>query len=215
MPRSLIIRVQPGNREVEIGHPELLKQRSVVLRDEIGRATDGRAITLTAHNPVTSVRSLQYVLESLQHDYADAGGDNCDAQTLAEVCNALMELQCDPRPFQGLWDRVHPRSSHEPLPSSNTPRSSQRSLEESRTSSSDGVEGARCWRTRLPTHARNTAGRLAIAALVLGQREALELELSIVVWVDTELQTSISELKGLDGKALREAVQAHIMLTGY
>lgn len=213
MPRSLTIQIQPGNREVQIDHPELLQQRSVVLRNEIRRARGGQAITLTAHNPVTSVHSLEYVLESLQHDSAEAGGEECDAKALAEVCNILMELQCNPRPFEALWHKVHPRSSLEPLPKSNNPRSSQRSLEESRASSSDGAEGARCWRTKLPSHARSTAGQLATAALVLGQREAFELELSILVWADPELRTCIPELSDLKCKTPRETAQAHNLLT--
>jgi hypothetical protein len=201
MAGALIFHIEPGNKEVEIADPESLAQRSVKLRDEIRRARASRqAVTLTTHEPIICAHSLEYVLEYLQHDFADAGGDQCDAKALAEVCNVLVEYQCDPRSFQGLWDKVYPRSSLVPLPSSD-PRSSSRSLEGSRTSSSDGVQSVRCWRPNLPRHAKTTAGQLTVAALVLGQQEALQRELGIAVWaLNTELHTSLAELSDLNGE---------------
>jgi hypothetical protein len=173
---AIVFRIEPGGEQVKVTRPEKLAQASVVLRDEIQGVPDGGTVVLTAHEPATNAAIIKYVLEYLRDGFADAHGGGYDAKSLAEVCNVLVEYECDPEQFQGLWDRMTQKSSLN--------QGGQR----------------RCWRTKIPPRETLTAAYLAISALVLGKQEELGKELGVIVWaLDTELDTTVPELQDLQG----------------
>lgn len=170
--------------------PERLAQASVVLRDELQGVSDGGTVVLKRHEPAAHAATIRYVLEYLEHGFLDAHGGGYDVQSVAEVCNVLVEYECDPEQFQGHWDRMTRKSSLN--------QGGQR----------------RCWRTRIPPRELLTAGQLAISALVLGKQEELGKELGVIVWaLDTELDTMVPELQNLNGRKPELAAQRLGLLT--
>lgn len=169
--------IESGSEDVKIWRPDRLKQASVLLRDKIERVPDGGAVTLTAHPPATDPAAIKYVLEHLQDGFSEPHGQDYDIASLAAVCNVLVDFECDPEQFQGLWDRLIQKSSKHRM------------------------DERRCWRRKLDT-AREamTAKHLAISALVLGKEDELARELGVVVWGwKTKLDTTVPELQNLQG----------------
>ena len=171
---AILFRIKPGREEILITRPDKIAQASLFLRDEIQNVSDDGTVDLMAHEPATHAASIKCVLEHLEYDLSDAQGRDCDAKSLADICNVLVDYQCDPECFLGLWGRLTQQSSRN--------QGGQR----------------RCWGTKIPTKETLTAAQLAISALVLGREQALESELGVIVWaLDTKLNTTVPELQDL------------------
>src|SRR5438045_2847463 len=102
--------------DVRIERPDILRRRSVTLRDLIDKKAAGKIskLLLEPDSKFGIDRSaVQYVLENLQRDAAQTGSPpgNCDLETLALHCAVLWQLECIPDPFEALWIRTTPRSS--------------------------------------------------------------------------------------------------------
>lgn len=187
---AIVFRIEPGGEEISVTRPEKLAQASVVLRDELQGVSDGGTVILKANEPGTHAPTIKYVLEYLEDGFIDAHGGGFDVQSVAEVCNVLVEYECDPDLFQGHWDMM------------------------TRKSSLNQGKQRRCWRTKIPPKEIVIAGQLAISALVLGKQEELGKELGVIVWaLDRELDTTVPELQNLKGRKSELAAQRLGLLT--
>lgn len=154
---------------VRISRPDILRRRSLKLRELIDEAAaqQNQKITLVPDCEFGIDRpAVEYVLENLQHDAAQSGGD-CQLEALARHCAVLWQYNCIPDPFATVWYHTQPQSSQ-----SSTPSVDQRS-------NGSKLETTRGWRRK---RSIVTCGHLIIVGFVLGLRSILEDEIKVAVW---------------------------------
>jgi hypothetical protein len=177
--------------DVWISHPDLLRRRSLGLREIIDRNREQQNIPLKIEGDSTIHRdAMRWVLENLQHLQLDVSPS---PEILARHCDVLWKYKCIPDSFKELGDSMQPRSSSSSFSSADRHGSNGSSASPSR--------GSRCWQGRKNCH---TCQQLITIAIVLDQQEILEYEIKTAVW-GTFREIDITVLPGLDikGKLLQ------------